>query len=342
MKLHENIRELRKERNMTQEQLAEAMGVSTASVSKWETAQSAPELTVLMELADYFAVSVDMLMGHTVEPDRVESRLARLKELREAGEYDLCAAEAEKLVRNFPNDVQVLESCSSTFYKLYMVTSEREYMERSAELTRRIMVVEKDSTGAKRFERLSRLANQYQFLGEWEKAEKCYQEGNVGGMNDRALAHCLENAGKDQQALEALSDVFVHNLLWLIMDCHSFANILQEQKKYDAAEAALNWACKVLENVGSTVAEQYAGLHAVLYVAWAALAEEQGDLEKADRCIRCAVDVLTGKGRTRCVDFLEPKDLPQLLGNAPKEPAMLLKMLESSPRFHAVAEETMK
>lgn len=40
MMLHENIRKLRRERNLTQEQLAELMGVSIASVSKWETGVS--------------------------------------------------------------------------------------------------------------------------------------------------------------------------------------------------------------------------------------------------------------------------------------------------------------
>ena len=57
MMLNENIREIRKINNMTQEQLAEVMGVSTASVSKWETGQSAPEISALLALADYFDVS---------------------------------------------------------------------------------------------------------------------------------------------------------------------------------------------------------------------------------------------------------------------------------------------
>ena len=54
MELGNNIYNLRKQRGLKQEQLAEAMGVSVAAVSKWENGQSAPELTVLMELADFF------------------------------------------------------------------------------------------------------------------------------------------------------------------------------------------------------------------------------------------------------------------------------------------------
>lgn len=62
MELGNNIKELRKQKGLRQEQLAEAMGVSTASVSKWETNQSYPELTLLAELADFFEVSIDALV----------------------------------------------------------------------------------------------------------------------------------------------------------------------------------------------------------------------------------------------------------------------------------------
>ena len=51
--LDENIRVMRREKRLTQEQLAEVMGVSTASVSKWETGVAVPELGMLAALADF-------------------------------------------------------------------------------------------------------------------------------------------------------------------------------------------------------------------------------------------------------------------------------------------------
>ena len=47
MTLNDTIRALRRERGMTQEQLAEAMNVSAAAVSKWENGQSVPDILVL-------------------------------------------------------------------------------------------------------------------------------------------------------------------------------------------------------------------------------------------------------------------------------------------------------
>ncbi|MDE6212510.1 MAG: helix-turn-helix domain-containing protein [Lachnospiraceae bacterium] len=56
-RLAENIKAFRKERKMTQEQLAEAMGVTVGAVYKWESDQSNPDLNLIIELADLFEVS---------------------------------------------------------------------------------------------------------------------------------------------------------------------------------------------------------------------------------------------------------------------------------------------
>lgn len=55
------IRTLRREKGISQEVLAEAMEVSVQAVSKWENAQSVPEVAMLARLADYFKVTLDQL-----------------------------------------------------------------------------------------------------------------------------------------------------------------------------------------------------------------------------------------------------------------------------------------
>ena len=57
------IAALRKEKGLTQEQLAEKVGVSAQAVSKWENDVSCPDITLLPLLADLFGVSVDELLG---------------------------------------------------------------------------------------------------------------------------------------------------------------------------------------------------------------------------------------------------------------------------------------
>mgnify|MGYP000156819479 CR=1 FL=1 len=64
LKLNERIILLRKEKGITQEELAQALGVTNQAVSKWESAQCCPDIQLLPNIATFFDVSIDWLMGY--------------------------------------------------------------------------------------------------------------------------------------------------------------------------------------------------------------------------------------------------------------------------------------
>jgi len=59
----ENIKRLRRELNLTQEELATHLGISFQSISKWERGEGYPDITMLPSLANYFNISIDELVG---------------------------------------------------------------------------------------------------------------------------------------------------------------------------------------------------------------------------------------------------------------------------------------
>ena len=63
MEFHEKLRELRKSRGLTQEELAEALFVSRTAISKWESRRGYPSIDSLKEISRYFAVSIDDLLS---------------------------------------------------------------------------------------------------------------------------------------------------------------------------------------------------------------------------------------------------------------------------------------
>lgn len=67
MTFGERLYQLRSEKNLSQEQLAELLDVSRQSISKWENDKAYPEMTRLLFLSDYFQVSLDYLMRGTEE-----------------------------------------------------------------------------------------------------------------------------------------------------------------------------------------------------------------------------------------------------------------------------------
>lgn len=62
--ISENIRKFRKERGLTQEQLAEVLGVTVGAVSKWELGSSVPDVELIVDMAEFFDTSVDVLLGY--------------------------------------------------------------------------------------------------------------------------------------------------------------------------------------------------------------------------------------------------------------------------------------
>lgn len=70
-KIGEKIIELRKNAHLTQRQLAIALNLSSAAVSKWETGVSIPDIEMIYALADFFHVSMDTLLCYTPNQSRV-------------------------------------------------------------------------------------------------------------------------------------------------------------------------------------------------------------------------------------------------------------------------------
>lgn len=67
LKIGEKIKAKRRERELTQEELANMLGVSKAAVSKWETGESYPDILLLTQIAQLFHITMDELFGYALE-----------------------------------------------------------------------------------------------------------------------------------------------------------------------------------------------------------------------------------------------------------------------------------
>lgn len=113
MKLNigENIKSLRKQKDITQEQLAEMLGVSCQSVSRWESGVCYPDMELLPQLAKFFEITVDKILGvdDIAENKKVEEYLERFQKAINKGKIDECIAIAREGVAEYPNNYFLLD-----------------------------------------------------------------------------------------------------------------------------------------------------------------------------------------------------------------------------------------
>jgi len=111
MYLNENIKRLRKEKDITQETLADFLNVSFQSVSKWERSESLPDITLVPAIANYFGVSIDELMGNDKikAEERIQNYFAEYKKASMSSQTEKdCIPIARQAYRDYPYDYRVM------------------------------------------------------------------------------------------------------------------------------------------------------------------------------------------------------------------------------------------
>ena len=91
--LNENIRELRKAKGLSQEELAVRLNVVRQTVSKWEQGLSVPDADMLVAIGEVFDTPVGILLGETVTPPQPDE----LRTISESSKSSICSSRAEVL-----------------------------------------------------------------------------------------------------------------------------------------------------------------------------------------------------------------------------------------------------
>ncbi len=106
-----NIKRLRTEKGFTQEQLADILNISSAAVSKWESQNTYPDITLLFPMAKLFGVSVDELLGYDKEKEREEitSILSEYRKLYLNGQFTQASKLIAEARENYPHDYRIMQ-----------------------------------------------------------------------------------------------------------------------------------------------------------------------------------------------------------------------------------------
>lgn len=166
--LGDKLKSLRKEKNISQEKLAQYLNVSFQAVSKWEIGSTYPDIELLPEISRFFGITVDELLGaeQIDESALYEEYEKRACELYRNGDVASVLPIWQEAHHKMPNHVGVQEMLMSTYFDVDKVKYQKEIVELGTE------IYHSEGGSYYKGQAISQIARTYAACGNQEKAEQ--------------------------------------------------------------------------------------------------------------------------------------------------------------------------
>ncbi|MBQ2734447.1 MAG: helix-turn-helix transcriptional regulator [Clostridia bacterium] len=249
MKLNigETIKKLRKEREITQEEFSEVLGVSCQSVSRWENNSCYPDIELIPTIAAFFGISTDKLMGvdEVAEKTAVDRYLNDFQVAISVGNIAECIRVAREGVAEFPNNYALLDKL---MYALFVagddtgnISDWKKNMERyDAEIVslgERIMKYCPDTEI--RFEATARLAFHHCEMGRKTIGRSIYEKlPSIHNCREKVIWWALSKEEKLPHTRKYIGKAYdtLFDALYCLMDLVSAEDAIKVIEKMDALD----------------------------------------------------------------------------------------------------------
>lgn len=322
IKISENIRALRKQYSFTQEQLAEALGVTVSAVYKWESGQSVPEVKMLMELADLFEISVDTLLGYDRQSENIENRIKRIEQYVSERDFDEAVLEAEKTLKKYPNKFEVVYVAASVYMLIYSEKKSKLAMDKAIELFYSAipLLYQNKESSISETTILNAIGNLYITDGQQEKGLEILKKNNVCGMNSDVIGLTYAMMKRPEEAKNYLYQAYTNNMNSIIWTMSGMLFMYGEQKNELCMETG-KWLMSYLDSIvvdkeKTTFIDK---LKAIFSAQMAVIVADFGKYDEAERYI---IDAYQYAAKFDAAPNYSPQEIKFL--SCEERPALLL------------------
>lgn len=259
LSLGKNIRKMRKERGLTQESLAEALGVTNGAVYKWESNQSVPELEMIVKLADLFDVSLDVLLGYEKINKRKEVLIQNI--YIKINNKDITGLEdADRALLKYPNDYGILMVAASIYACFGTEEKNKELKLRSVELYRKALDVIPSGIDPRYGELMIRkyIALMYHSMDEKEQAGRILKEHNEAGIFNAEIGLMMALDGdKSDECRKYLMDSCVQSISNMLNTSIGFIVFYINCGDLEKVRSVSKWSIDYLESLNAGNGSNY-------------------------------------------------------------------------------------
>lgn len=250
--LAENIRDARKRMGLTQEQLADRLGITLGTVSKWERGASEPEIGFLMELAEVFRISVDALIGFSMKGGDAATEAERIENLFGQMPFEEILGEYKQALRRFPNHFRIVLGAAETFEMVGTVHKKDDALKEALSLYRHALELFPQNTDPKISEAAIHIsiAQCYCHMKEYKRAVEEYKKNNMCGLNDAMIgAILIMDLKQDKEGIDYIETAFLNRTGELISIFSSYALYYLHVRDYERGIRAIHWAMNYLDSL---------------------------------------------------------------------------------------------
>ncbi len=221
MSIGSNIKRLRKENNITQEQLAEYLGITSRAISQWECDRTSPDITLIPALCHIFNASSDELLGIDIQKrnNEIKSYLEKASDLGNQGKREERTALLHEANKKYPRDYKIMLKLADAIVCEYSHKKIKKY-DKAFELCNRIL---KECTDSNiRYEAIEILAIAYGCAGKRDEMLKLAKEMPKACLSYENFMLFHWNGKSDLAEIQEYISYLINQLICAIYNCCGF------------------------------------------------------------------------------------------------------------------------
>ena len=248
--LGERIAQLRKERKISQEELADILCTSRQAVSKWERGESDPDIDRLKDLATYFNVSIDYLLSYDVEESSVESFIKKIDESGENGTFDISVDEIKMVVSRNINNFLLYTHLIEYLFGYFSINRDLSVADLIAEYSKKaILLFQPDNKENIKLGNLHRsVVYAYSLQKRYDLVRDYIKENDVPNV-ETELATCEYQLGNIKEASKIASGIFLKSVMDIINGNTLQTTILLKNNEVEEAYDLSKWCISFIQSV---------------------------------------------------------------------------------------------
>lgn len=209
--LANKLKSLRKEKNISQEKLAQFLNVSYQAVSKWENGNSYPDISLLPDIARFFGITIDELLQveKLDEKRRYQEYYEKNMELCRNGKKEESLALWQEAYHEMPNNIEVKEFLMSTYSDVDKVKYQNEIIELGMEL------YNSDASMYYKGQAIRQIATIYAELDKMDLAMSWAKKGGKIFHSQDILFTEIESGEEMMRDIAFCTYWFINSLFWM-------------------------------------------------------------------------------------------------------------------------------